>query len=105
MALVIAGAATAAMRDYTGHLSDGGKVNLQVQLKRGEPVKVGSALPPDPFAFGDVPVRCDGGYKTKIDYALPELKVDASGRFRWRDSDPDGISRSWRPADSWTTRR
>ena len=92
LALVIAAVAPAAARDYTGHLSDGGNVNLQVQLKRGQPVEVGGALPPDPFSFGDVPVRCDGGYKTKIDYALPELKVDAGGRFRWRNSDPDGFS-------------
>lgn len=89
MAFVMASAtAFAATHGYKGHLKHGGKVSLQVEFKHGKPVKVLRTPPPKSPSFRRVPVHCDGGKTTKIEYTLPELKVDASGRFRWRDNIP-----------------
>lgn len=79
---------------FSGKLKDGGKVEFRVKFRHGDPVKVLETSPssPNPYSFSRVPVRCDGGKKSKIDFHLPELKVDARGRFRFSDSAPDGFS-------------
>lgn len=80
--LVMASVALAATRNYSGKLENGGKVNLNFEFKRGDPIKT---LPGS--LFRRIPMRCDGGRKYIKDVnGLPELTVNAKGKFRYSNS-------------------